>query len=525
MRKAVRIVFLFVVGLLSSAFLGVMTAMVTAVSLAATAPIALVVPGTGTPNANIVTNYMEQARDRFMRTTACTVANSCELDGINYPASFWPIPIGNWCPGLSCDTWNESVGEGVTNLDGQLRGLLADPDGGPIVVFGYSQGGRVVGLEKMALANLTPEEKARIKIVTIGDVGTPNGGLWPRLGFLGTIPFWNVTFGLPTPTDTGIVSENYAFAYDLVGDSPNFWGNPLALLNSILALEYVHGYYLTPNGNDELSGLPYGYTDAELQAAINDPANRQTYGDTTYVLLPAKGTLPLLRPFEDLAASAGLTPFVKPFISLFNPLLTELVNLGYDRSLNRGIPTWASPLPFNPFQNWVEVGLRLVVAAVQGIQAFVADLGGLTTAVAPAPEPVSTLALATTADTETPDATAKAAEEAPQLALVKDDSEATAQELDAVVEDAVVEEETPTDETTTEAEDETTPSTEEEPAATKPEDETESDPSETTPDSSVGEDAKDADEKADADAKPADDKKAEDKKDDSNDAESEKAAA
>ena len=77
------------------------------------------------------------------------------------------------------------------------------------------------------------KQKARIKIVTIGDIGTPNGGLWPRLGFLGTIPFWNVTFGLPTPTDTGIVSENYAFAYDLVGDSPNFWGNPFAVLNSI----------------------------------------------------------------------------------------------------------------------------------------------------------------------------------------------------------------------------------------------------------------------------------------------------
>ncbi len=241
-------------------------------------------------------------------------------------------------------------------------------------------------------------------------------------------------------------------------------------------------------------------------------------------LLPAKGTLPLLRPFEDIAASAGVTPFVKPFISLFNPLLTELVNLGYDRSLNRGIPTWASPLPFNPFQNWVEVGIRLVVAAVQGIQAFVADLGGPTTAVAPAPEPVSTLALATTADTDTPDATAKVADEAPKLELVKDDSEATAQELDAVVED----------ETTTEAEDETTPSTEEEPAVTKPEDETESDPSETTPESSADEDAKDteakdtdADTKADADAKPADDKKDADTKpaDDSKDADNEKAAA
>lgn len=517
MRKAARTVFLFLLGLLSTALFGVVTAMMTAVSLAATTPIALVVPGTGTPNANIVTNYMEQARDRYMRTTPCTAANSCDLDGINYPASFWPIPIGNWCPGLSCDTWNESVGEGVANLDSQLRPLLADPDGGPIVVFGYSQGGRVVGLEKMALANLTPDEKARIKIVTIGDIGTPNGGLWPRLGFLGTIPFWNVTFGLPTPTNTGIVSENYAFAFDLVGDSPNFWGNPLALFNSILALEYVHGYYLTPNGNDELSGLPYGYTDAELQAAINDPANRQTYGDTTYVLIPAKGTLPLLRPIEDLANSAGLTPIVKPFISLFNPLLTELVNLGYDRSINRGIPTWASPLPFNPFQNWVEVGIKLVVAAAQGVQAFIADLGGLTTMVAPpapSPEPLSTLAAAAPVETEdaaTPLAKSSDPDEettkAPTLQLVQDEADA-------------VEDDTTTSDTTTEAEDETTRSSVDEPAATKPDDE-KTDPSETPTSDTTADD----DTKADAD-KDADEKKdADDKKVDSEDADNEKAAA
>ena len=523
MRKAARIVVLFLLGLLSTAFFGVVTAMMTAVSLAATTPIALVVPGTGTPNANIVTDYMEQARDRYMGTTPCTEANDCDLQGINYPASFWPIPIGNWCPGLSCDTWNESVGEGVANLDSQLRPLLADPEGGPIVVFGYSQGGRVVGLEKMALANLTPEEKARIKIVTIGDIGTPNGGLWPRLGFLGTIPFWNVTFGLPTPTNTGIVSENYAFAFDLVGDSPNFWGNPLALFNSILALEYVHGYYLTPNGNDEVSGLPYGYTDAELQAAINDPANRQTYGDTTYVLIPAKGTLPLLRPIEDLASSAGLTPIVKPFISLFNPLLTELVNLGYDRSINRGIPTWASPLPFNPFQNWVEVGIRLVVAAAQGVQAFIADLGGLTTMVAPpapSPEPLSTLAASTPIETEeavTPLAKSSDPDEqttkAPTLALVHDAAD-------------VVEDDTTVGDTATEAEAETTPSVDE-PAVVKPEDEKDTDPATAPTSDATEDDATQDDEppaKADDDTK-ADDTKADDKKAASQDADNEKAAA
>ena len=128
-----------------------------------------------------------------------------------------------------------------------------------------------------------------------------------------------MTFGPPTPTDIGIVSENYAFEYDLVGDSPNFWGNPFALLNSIAALEYVHGNYLAPNGNGPRDPIAYGYTPEELQAAIDNPANRQTFGDTTYVLIPAKGTLPLLQPIVDLAARTGLTPIVKPFIEPLQP--------------------------------------------------------------------------------------------------------------------------------------------------------------------------------------------------------------
>ena len=42
-----------------------------------------------------------------------------------------------------------------------------------------------------------------------------------------------------------------------------------------------------------------------------------------------------------------------------------------------------SPLPFNPNQNWPAVGMKLVAATIQGIQAFIDDLGGLTTTIAP----------------------------------------------------------------------------------------------------------------------------------------------
>ena len=28
---------------------------------------------------------------------------------------------------------------------------------------------------------------------------------------------------------------------------PQYWGNPLTMLNALAAFEYVHGYYLVPN--------------------------------------------------------------------------------------------------------------------------------------------------------------------------------------------------------------------------------------------------------------------------------------
>src|SRR5947209_863421 len=139
MRKFSRAVVVAVLALLSTAVLGAVTALMAAVSLAATA---LIVPGTGTPNANIVADYRQNAADRYIAPfEPCTSTNGCNLVGINYPASFFPLGfIGNWCPGYSCDTWNASVGTGVEKLDTTLRAALANTSG-DVILFGYSQGG------------------------------------------------------------------------------------------------------------------------------------------------------------------------------------------------------------------------------------------------------------------------------------------------------------------------------------------------------------------------------------------------
>jgi PE-PPE domain len=130
----------------------------------------------------------------------------------------------------------------VANLNSELINQLTHPtpDNQQIILFGYSQGGAVVSQEMYNLANLDPATKARITVVTIGNIDNPQG-LWTRLSFVATISFLNITFGPVLPTNIGIKSTNYTFEYDPVGNAPLYLLNPLALLNALAAFWYVHG--------------------------------------------------------------------------------------------------------------------------------------------------------------------------------------------------------------------------------------------------------------------------------------------
>ncbi|GAC1395604.1 MAG: hypothetical protein NVSMB60_02260 [Mycobacterium sp.] len=402
MRKSARVLVVTFLSLLATAVLGVGAALVATLALAATT--ALIVPGTGTPNANVVSDYLQHAADRYIAPfdPSCTSTNGCNLQGINYPASFFPLVIlHNWCRSgpNGCDTWNRSVGMGVTALNTALMNELNNTTDN-VVIFGYSQGGAVVSDELRNLGHLTPAQKARLQVVTIGNIYNPDGGLFTRLGFLPTIPILNVTFGPAMPTNTGIPITSIGFQYDPVMYAPKYWGNPFAMLNALAAFETVHGFYLTPNGNGPTDPIAYGYTPAELQAAITNPANRRTdsHGNV-YVMIPAKSL-----PIADFVLSqtpGALQPVVKPVVDLVSPVWKVLADLGYNWSGDPGKVSFLSPLPFNPIQNWPAVGVNLASATVQGVQAFIGDLGGLTSKLAPATKkptttntPLSTLAAA-----------------------------------------------------------------------------------------------------------------------------------
>src|SRR6478672_934878 len=427
MRKSARVLVLSFLALLTTVVLGVASAFMAAFALGAAT--ALIVPGTGTPNANNVALYRQHATDRFIAPfdPNCTSTNGCALKGIDYPASFWPLGfIGNWCPGYSCDTWNVSVGKGVDALNSALTNV--NTGNGSVIVFGYSQGGAVVASELDKIRN-DPALLAKIAgVVTIGGIENPDGGLWSRLSFIPYVPILNITPHPAMPVDIAALKGKLytvGFQYDPVVYAPLYWGNPIAFLNALAAFETVHGYYLTPNGNGPHDPIAYGYTQDELVDQVDcgkHPANCRTdnYGNT-YVMIPAK-SLPLADLVMSLVPS-GLKPIVKPFVDLVTPVLKVIADLGYDWSGDPSVVRPLSILPFNPFQNWLAVAANLVVAAVQGIQAFIGDLGKLGASTV-APDSTQTPSLMRTMSLVGP----QSGEEKQSLELSKNGAEAQGQE-------------------------------------------------------------------------------------------------
>ncbi len=84
MLKSARALVLVVLALLSTAILGVASAFMAAFALGAAT--ALIVPGTGTPNANIVTDYLKNADDPYIAPfESCSTTDDCNLAGGRLP--------------------------------------------------------------------------------------------------------------------------------------------------------------------------------------------------------------------------------------------------------------------------------------------------------------------------------------------------------------------------------------------------------------------------------------------------------
>ena len=350
--------------LVSAVVLAVASVLASAgLSLAAeTTVTALIMGGSGTPDPDQEMGYVPNVSNYYIFNNSPCQPDNCLRKGVVTPEQAWPL-----YGGFSALTWQQSILEGLDIYDAAVRTQLQTDDTN-VVMFGYSQSGAILALEKGALADdptISQDLIDKLSLVVIGNVSRPNGGLNGRLPI--TIPIIEFPYGPTMPTDTDIETTDIALKWDIIADAPLYVTNPLAMLNALIGgpgFGLNHGTY--PNPGATATGLVGGYTQDEWQAIMDNPdgfaaaypdvVNVQQFGDTKYITVTPK-VLPLLVPLH----SIGLG-FVA---DLVEPALRVLIEqTGYDRSIPYGQPT---PFRLIPVFDPIKLAVDLIAAIPEGI--------------------------------------------------------------------------------------------------------------------------------------------------------------
>jgi hypothetical protein len=353
---------------LTMATVAVASAASVSTSATARATTALIMGASGISDPRTYPNYVPNVVQYYLAPNSTCQVATCNLVPVITPEGLIPPVMGEL-------TFDPSVAEGVVNITTALRDQLAANAADPVVIFGYSQSSDISTILKSSLrTDSAAPAGSQLSFVLLGNTNRPNGGLFTRFPGL-YIPFLNVTFNPPpTPTDTGYATTDIAFQYDPIVDFPQYPVNLLADLNALAGLPMVHLSYpnpYLPTGRIPLvpTDLPGGYTPEQLQILMNDPANRQTYGDTTYITIPANN-LPLLQLLVDFGAKNDLGAVTTPIVDLLQPAMRVLIETGYDRTTPYGQPTTAGLFPkIEP-----TFGADLASAVRLGVRAALTDL-------------------------------------------------------------------------------------------------------------------------------------------------------
>lgn len=334
---------------------------------AGAASTALIMGASGISDPRTYPAYMPNVTRYYISPNTSCDLGTCTLVPVITPEGLLPPLLGDM-------TFDPSVAQGVEDLDAALRTQFSEHPDDDVVVFGYSQSSDIATLYKSRLSS-DPQAPAadQLSFVLTANTNRPNGGLFTRFPGL-HIPLLNITFNPPpTPTETGYATTDIVYQYDPIADFPRYPLNLLADLNALMALPGVHLSYpnpYLPSSRFVPSSLPGGYTEAQVQQLMADPANRQTYGDTTYITIPANN-LSLLEPLIGFGAATGLGALTTPIVDLIQPALRVIIELGYDRTTPYGTPAPAGLLPaVSP----AEVVTRLTSAVGEGVRAAITDI-------------------------------------------------------------------------------------------------------------------------------------------------------
>jgi hypothetical protein len=247
-----------------------------------------------------------------------------------------------------------SVQNGLADLQAAMAAQQAADPGAPYAIEGYSMSALIAVDEEEQLAATGPPTPD-VTVALFGSGNRPNGGIYERLDGL-YVPGLEVDANGAEPTDLGVPTIDVADQYDGLADVPQFPINPVADLNDLLGIIYVHTSY----GDGAVPGLfpdsaPLAGPFADEYVIGSTEIVKQVSGDATFYLVPTQ-TLPLLDPLLDLGVPQSV-------LNIVQPALQVLVEAGYDRSIPMGDPT---PFELIPTVDPVTFTLELENGVVQG---------------------------------------------------------------------------------------------------------------------------------------------------------------
>ncbi len=192
-------------------------------------------------------------------------------------------------------------------------------------------------------------------VALFGSGNRPNGGIYERLDGL-YVPGLEVDANGAEPTDLEIPTIDVAYQYDGLADVPQYPINPVADLNDLLGIIYVHLSYGSgwiPGLLPASAPLTGPFADEYILGSLETVM--QQSGDATFYLIPTT-ELPLLDPLLSLGVPESV-------LNIVQPALQVIVEAGYDRSVPFG-----DPMPFEliPSIDPATFTLEFANAVVQG---------------------------------------------------------------------------------------------------------------------------------------------------------------
>jgi PE-PPE domain/PE family len=316
--------------------------------------VAIVMGGTGNPLPNMTFS------DGVLKWATTGNFSWTTAQSIFTPEQLYPLT------GVRSLPLDISVSQGVASLDAAIKQQIGV--GNTVLVQGYSQSSIIASLEMQNLLNPalnpTPPTGAQLGFNLLADPMNPNGGLLARFAGL-TLPSIGLDFYGATPSNTPWTTTVFSLEYDGFADFPRYPIDFLSDLNAVAGIALVHPLYphLDPS-TVTLVKLP-------VESTYTGPLANTTY----YMGLTPN--LPLLAPLRVIPVVGN------PLADLLQPDLKYLVNWGYgDPQFGYSTAPANVPTPFGlfpPLSATTALPGDLLIGAQQGIHAFNADMGTMST--------------------------------------------------------------------------------------------------------------------------------------------------